>query len=83
MHLNYWQASSSLGMLVHREFKAIAGAVTISCLMVCSMCISECTAKRMQLFSKVLKTLDARRMLAYGLEFFVIKRRLNMIKHVL
>jgi len=51
MHLNYWQASSSLGMLVHREFKAIAGAVTISCLMVCSMCISECTAKRMQLFS--------------------------------
>lgn len=30
----FLQATSSLGMLVHREFKAIAGAVTISCLMV-------------------------------------------------
>ncbi|CAL4902993.1 unnamed protein product [Urochloa decumbens] len=34
---NKFQASSSLGMLVHREFKAIAGAVTISCLMVANL----------------------------------------------
>ncbi|ONM25129.1 GUP1 [Zea mays] len=32
-----FQATSSLGMLVHREFKAIAGAVTISCLMVANL----------------------------------------------
>jgi len=43
----FLEASSTLGILVHREFKAIAGAVTISFLMVCSISVSACAAKRM------------------------------------
>ncbi|KAL6594562.1 hypothetical protein ACP70R_040917 [Stipagrostis hirtigluma subsp. patula] len=34
---NKFQARSPFGMFIHREFKAIAGAVTISCLMVANL----------------------------------------------